>query len=68
MSLWVSAFEILAHDERRSDFGQVIALLNRVEWLRPTLKTLDREVSHKGNLVRTNLAGELYRRLSLCAG
>jgi hypothetical protein len=41
----------------------VISLLNRVEWLRSTLKTLDREVSHKRNLVRTNLAGELYRRL-----
>ena len=65
VSLWVSAFEILAHDERRSDFGRVIAMLNRVEWLRPTLKTQDREVrSHnKGNPVRTNLAGELYRRL-----
>jgi len=62
VSLWVSAFETLAHDERYSDFGQVIALLNRVEWLRPKLKTPDRDVSHKGNPVRTNLAGELYRR------
>ena len=62
VSLWVRAFETLAHDERYSDFGQVIALLNRVEWLRPTLKTPDRDVSHKGNPVRTNLAGELYRR------
>jgi hypothetical protein len=62
VSLWVSAFETLAHDERYSDFGQVIALLNRVEWLRPALKTPDRDVSHKGNPVRTNLAGALYRR------
>jgi hypothetical protein len=62
VSLWVSAFETLAHDERYSDFGQVIALLNRVEWLMPTLKTPDRDVSHKGNPLRTNRAGELYRR------
>ena len=61
VSLWF-AFETLAHDECYSDLGQVIALLNRVEWLRPTLKARDRDVSHKGNPVRTNLAGELYRR------
>jgi len=63
VALWVSAFEILAHDGRHSDFGQVLSLLSRVQWQNQTLTVQDREVSHKGAPIRTNLAGAIYKRL-----
>jgi hypothetical protein len=65
VALWVSAFEILAHDETWSDFARVIKLLSRVEWSRSELKEPDREVKvRRDRFVRTNLAGELYERLN----
>ena len=63
VALWVSAFEILAHDGRHSDFGQVLSLLSQVQWQNPALKVQDHEVSHKGAPIRTNLAGAVYKRL-----
>jgi hypothetical protein len=62
--LWVSAFEILAHDETWSDFGRVIDLLGQVEWSRSELKEPDREVKIRDRFVPTNLAGEIYGRLN----
>jgi hypothetical protein len=64
VALWVSAFEILAHDETWSDFGRVIDLLGQVEWTRSELKEPDREVKTRDGLVRTNLAGGIYERLN----
>jgi hypothetical protein len=63
VALWVSAFEILAHDETGSDFGRVIDLLAQVEWSRSELKEPDRAVQTRDGLVRTNLAGGVYERL-----
>ncbi len=37
VALWVSAFEILAHDEQRASLRQVLSLLNQVKWLRRDL-------------------------------
>jgi hypothetical protein len=62
-ALWVSAFEILAHDGRRADFRRVLSLLSEVGWLRPKLKVLDREVTYRGETIQTNLAGVIYDRL-----
>jgi hypothetical protein len=64
VALWVSAFEIMAHDETRSDFGRVIKLLSEVEWSRNELKEQDREVKIRDRFVPTNLAGEVYARLN----
>ena len=64
VALWVSAFEILAHDGHRADLGRVLQLLSRVEWLSPKLKVQDREVTYKRKSVQTNLAGALYERLN----
>jgi hypothetical protein len=63
VALWVSAFEILAHDGTWSDFGRVIELLAQIEWTRSELKEPDREVRTRDGLVRTNLAGGVYDRL-----
>jgi hypothetical protein len=40
-AMWVSAFEILAHDGRHADFGRVLSLLNEVRWLTPKLNDRD---------------------------
>jgi hypothetical protein len=64
VALWVSAFEIMAHDETRSDFGRVINLLSQVEWSRKELKEPDRKVKIRDRFVPTNLAGEVYGRLN----
>ena len=63
VALWVSAFEILAHDGHHSDFGRVLSLLSQVVWQSPTLKAQDHQVSHKGTPIPTNLAGAIYKRL-----
>lgn len=46
VALWVSAFEILAHDGNRADFGRVLSLLGRVQWLSPKLNAQDRQVTY----------------------
>jgi hypothetical protein len=61
VALWVSAFEILAHDGHHVDFRRVMSLLSAVQWLSPKLKAQDRVV-RKG--VQTNLAGVIYDRLN----
>jgi hypothetical protein len=38
VALWVSAFEILAHDGKRADLERVLSLLGKVEWKRPALE------------------------------
>jgi hypothetical protein len=62
-ALWVSAFEILAHDGNRADFGGVLSLLGRVQWLSPKLKAQDRQLSYSRTIIQTNLAGSIYKRL-----
>ena len=62
-ALWVSAFEILAHDGQRADFQRVLSLLNRVQWLSRKLKVQDRKVTYGGKVRQTNLAGSIYERL-----
>jgi hypothetical protein len=62
VALWVSAFEILAHDGRRSDFRRVLSLLNHVQWLNQKLEIKDRTVG-KDKRISTNLAGSIYDRL-----
>jgi hypothetical protein len=64
VALWVSAFEILAHDGKHADFRSVLSLLERAEWLRPELKVQDRIVVHRRKPVQTNLAGEVYAHLN----
>jgi hypothetical protein len=61
-ALWVSAFEILAHDGHRSDFRRVLSLLNDVKWLSQKLEIKDRTVG-KDKQISTNLAGAVYDRL-----
>jgi hypothetical protein len=61
-ALWVSAFEILAHDGHRSDFRRVLSLLNDVQWLSQKLEIKDRTVG-KDKQISTNLAGAVYDRL-----
>jgi hypothetical protein len=61
IALWVSAFEIVAHNGRHADFQRVLSLLSRVQWLSPKLKAQDRVV-RKG--LQTNLAGVIYDRLN----
>jgi hypothetical protein len=63
VALWVSAFEILAHDGERADLAGVLSLLNQPRWLRPELKALDREVVHRRKTIQTNSAGALYKCL-----
>jgi hypothetical protein len=64
MALWVSAFEILAHDGHHADFRSVLSLLARAQWLKSELKVLDREALHRRKPVQTNLAGEVYVHLN----
>ena len=61
-ALWVSAFEILAHDGHRSDFRRILSLLNHVQWLNQKLEIKDRTVG-KDKQISTNLAGAVYDRL-----
>jgi hypothetical protein len=63
VALWVSAFEILAHDGVQSSPERVLSLLSRVEWLRPTMKTRDRNVTVRRKLIDTNLGGQIYGHL-----
>jgi hypothetical protein len=63
VALWVSAFEILVHDGKRADLEGVLSLLNQPRWLRPELKTQDREIVHRRKTIKTNRAGVLYKRL-----
>lgn len=61
VALWISAFEILAHDGH-VDLKSVIDLLARVKWDHKRLRAADRSIRYKGAL-STNGAGELYKRL-----
>jgi hypothetical protein len=63
-ALWVSAFEILAHDGRYSDLRRVLFRLGQVQWVRPKLTVQDREVNTREGPVRTNLAGFIYGHLN----
>jgi hypothetical protein len=63
VALWVSAFEILAHDGVKSSLERVISLLSRVQWLRPAMKVRDRKVAFRKKSIETNLSGEIYDHL-----
>jgi hypothetical protein len=62
-AMWVSAFEILAHDGRHADFGRVLSLLNRVKWQTSKLSARDQLVTHQSKPIQTNVAGAIYKRL-----
>jgi hypothetical protein len=62
VALWVSAFEILAHDGH-ADLGRVLALLSRVDWRSKKMKITDRTVWHKKKSIETNVAGGVYKVL-----
>src|ERR1700733_13870635 len=62
VALWISAFEILAHDGH-SDLGRVLALLRRVDWRSKKMKISDRTVWHKKKSIHHNVAGGVYKVL-----
>ena len=53
VALWVSAFEILAYDGRKSDVKRVLSVLSWVRWLTP---------KPKGEAVQA-IASKIYKRL-----
>jgi len=65
IALWVSAFEILAHDGR-ANLPRVLALLARAPWERQALQVRDRTVVHgpQRTTILTNTAGEIYNALN----
>jgi hypothetical protein len=63
VALWVSAFEILAHDGERADLVRVLSLFNQRRWLTKELKTQDREFVHRKKAIHTNRVGALYKCL-----
>jgi hypothetical protein len=63
VALWVSAFEILAHDGNRADLVRVLSLFNQPRWLRDELTAQDREIVHRNKTIQTNRAGVLYKYL-----
>lgn len=63
VALWVSAFEILAHNAG-SGLGHVLKLFADIKWERKELSEIDRVFKkQKKRVYETNLAGELYERL-----
>jgi hypothetical protein len=64
VALWVSAFEILAHDEEWGGPKQALTRLGQVQWLSSKLKCQDRRVSIGKKPFQTNLAGAIYERLN----
>jgi hypothetical protein len=64
VALWVSAFEILAHDGKWSGLKEVLTRLDQVQWLRAKLKVQDRQVNiGKKETFQTNVASEVYGHL-----
>jgi hypothetical protein len=64
VSLWVSAFEILAHDGKWSGLKEVLTGLSQVQWRGAKLKVQDRQVKiGKKKTFQTNVAGEVYGHL-----
>jgi hypothetical protein len=63
VALWVSAFEILAH-QGRSGLRQVLSLFSGVEWERERLRAMDQQFQHGRDIVRTNIAGKIYATLN----
>ncbi|WID97519.1 hypothetical protein QO058_04425 [Bosea vestrisii] len=62
VALWVSAFEILAHNAG-SGLGHVLRLFADVKWQRKERFEIDRGFRKQKRVYETNLAGELYERL-----
>jgi hypothetical protein len=62
VALWVSAFEILAHNGH-SDLGRVLALLSQVNWRSEKMTIANRLISHKKKTIQTNVAGGVYKVL-----
>jgi hypothetical protein len=64
VALWVSAFEILAHDGKWSGLKEVLIRLGEVQWRGAKLKVQDRQVKiGKKKTFQTNVAGEVYGHL-----
>ena len=66
VALWVSAFEILAHDGEWSSPGLVLSKLNGVHWLSRELKAQNHVVffdKKEKNPILTNVAGVIYKHL-----
>jgi hypothetical protein len=67
IALWISAFEILAHDGEWSSPKSVLSLLDHAPWLTRELVSHDRSVfldKKKKTPISTNLAGEVYAHLN----
>ncbi len=65
VALWVSAFEILVHNGKRSGLKQVLTRLGQVPWLSAKLKVQDRQVKiSEKETFQTNVAGEVYGHLN----
>ena len=65
VALWVSAFEILVHDEKWSGLKEVLTRLGQVQWLSAKLEVQDRQVKiRKKETFQTNAAGEVYCHLN----
>jgi hypothetical protein len=65
VALWVSAFEILVHDEKWSGLKEVLTRLGQVQWLSAKLEVQDRQVKiSKKETFQTNAAGEVYGHLN----
>lgn len=62
-ALWVSAFEILAHDGKSSS-RKVLNLLAKVAWHHRELEEHERDARAGTTPVKTNLAGEIYLALN----
>lgn len=62
VALWVSAFEILAHDGR-ADLSKVLVLLARTPWEHRCLRAQNRSVAYRGAAIPTNTAGVVYSAL-----
>jgi hypothetical protein len=63
-ALWVSAFEILAHDGDWVGLERVLLLINQVKWISPQLKIQDRPVKiSKKKTLATNLVGAVCEHL-----
>lgn len=62
VALWISAFEILAHDGS-TNLSKVLRLFDSVPWQHDRLKNSDRAVWAGKTRFLTNLAGVIYKRL-----
>jgi hypothetical protein len=63
VALWVSAFEILAHDGKRADLERVLGLFSKVDWQHAHLQGQSQTIAFGKKTIPTNLAGQIYKSL-----